>query len=46
MAIAMLFLIAKIPSLLSRFPSMALPNVEGIGRMLGTVLVAARLLAA
>ena len=45
LAIAMLFLVAKIPDLLARFPSMAVPGWQGIGRVIGTFLIGARLLA-
>jgi hypothetical protein len=46
LAIAMLFLVAKIPDLLGRFPSVAVQGSQGISRILGTFLVGARLLAA
>ena len=45
LAIAMLFLVAKIPDLLSRFPSMAVTNSQGIGHVISTSILAARLLA-
>jgi hypothetical protein len=45
LAIAMLFLVAKVPDLLARFPSMSGQGTQGIGRLLGTILVGARLLA-
>ncbi len=46
LAIAMLFLVAKIPDLLSRFPSMGITNSQGIGHLISTAIIAARLLAA
>lgn len=46
LAIAMLFLVAKIPDLLSRFPSMAVTNSQGVGHLISTAIIAARLLAA
>ncbi len=46
MAIAMLFLVTKIPNLLSRFPSMAGTNAQGIGHLISEAIIAARLLAA
>jgi hypothetical protein len=45
LAIAMLFLVAKVPDLLARFPSMSGQGTQGIGRLLGTILVGVRLLA-
>jgi hypothetical protein len=42
----MLFLVAKIPDLLGRFPSIAVQGSQGISRILSTVLLGARLLAA
>ena len=45
LAIAMLFLVAKIPDLLAHFPSMSVPNTQGIGRVISTVIIGARLLA-
>ena len=45
LAIAMLFLVAKIPDLLARFPSMSGQGTQGIGRIIGTIIVGARLLA-
>ena len=44
LAIAMLFLVAKIPDILARFPSMSVQGSQGIGRVIGTILVGARLL--
>lgn len=46
LAIAMLFLVAKIPDLLGRFPSMSVQGSQGIGRVLSTIIIGARLLAA
>lgn len=46
MAIAMLFLVAKVPDILSRFPSMGVSPSRGIGQLISTTIVAARLLAA
>ena len=46
MAIAMLFLVAKVPDILSRFPSMGVSPSRGIGHLISTTIVAARLLAA
>lgn len=46
LAIAMLFLVAKVPDLLGRFPSMSIQGSQGVGRALGTIIVGARLLAA
>lgn len=46
MAIAMLFLVTKIPNLLSRFPSMGGTNAQGIGHLISEAIIAARLLAA
>jgi len=45
LAIAMLLLVAKIPDLLGRFPSMAIQGSQGIGRFISTIIVGARLLA-
>ena len=45
LAIAMLFLVAKIPDLLARFPAMSVQGTQGIGRVIGSILIAARLLA-
>lgn len=45
LAIAMLLLVAKIPDLLARFPAMSVQGTQGIGRMIGSIIVAARLLA-
>lgn len=45
LAIAMLFLVAKIPDLLARFPAMSVQGTQGIGRVIGSIIVAARLLA-
>ncbi|GCE09193.1 hypothetical protein [Dictyobacter aurantiacus] len=45
LAIAMLFLVAKVPDLLARFPSMSIQGSQGIGRVIGTIIVGARLLA-
>jgi hypothetical protein len=44
LAIAMLFLVAKIPDILARFPSMSVPGTQGIGRVIGTIIVGTRLL--
>ncbi len=44
LAIAMLFLVAKIPDLLGRFPSMSVQGSQGIGRLIGTIIIGARLL--
>jgi hypothetical protein len=41
----MLFLVAKIPDLLARFPSMSSQGTQGIGRLIGMIIVGARLLA-
>lgn len=46
LAIAMLFLVAKIPSLLARFSAMPVQSGQGIGQIIGTIVVGARLLAA
>lgn len=46
LAIAMLFLVAKIPDLLARFASMSLQGTQGISRIIGTIIIGARLLAA
>lgn len=48
LALAMLFLVAKIPDLLGRFPSIGVQGSQGIGigRVISTVLIGARLLAA
>lgn len=45
MGIAMLYFVAKVPSLLSRFPSMGVSNSQGIGHLISSTLLAARLLA-
>jgi hypothetical protein len=45
LAIAMLFLVAKIPDLLARFPSMSVQGSQGIGRVINTIIIGARLLA-
>jgi hypothetical protein len=45
LAIAMVFLVAKVPDLLARFPSMSGQGTQGIGRLIGTIMVGARLLA-
>jgi hypothetical protein len=45
LAIAMLFLVAKIPDLLGRFPSIGVQGSQGIGRVISTVIIGARLLA-
>lgn len=45
LAIAMLFLVAKVPDLLARFSSMSGQGTQGIGRLIGTIMVGARLLA-
>ncbi len=44
LAIAMLFLVAKIPDLLGRFPSMAVQGSQGISRIISTVIIGSRLL--
>jgi hypothetical protein len=44
LAIAMLFLVAKIPDVLARFPSMSVQGTQGIGRIIGTIIIGARLL--
>jgi hypothetical protein len=44
LAIAMLFLVAKIPDLLGRFPSMAVQGSQGISRIISTVIIGTRLL--
>jgi hypothetical protein len=44
LAIAMLFLVAKIPDLLGRFPAMSVQGSQGVGRIIGTILIGARLL--
>ncbi|GHO50840.1 conjugal transfer protein TrbL family protein [Ktedonospora formicarum] len=44
LAIAMLFLVTKIPSLLARFSAMPVQSGQGIGQMIGTIVVGARLL--
>ena len=44
LAIAMLFLVAKVPDILARFPSMSVQGTQGIGRVIGTIIVGARLL--
>jgi hypothetical protein len=46
LAIAMLFLVAKIPSLLARFSAMPVQSRQGIGQVISTLVVGARLLAA
>jgi hypothetical protein len=45
LAVAMLFLVAKIPDLLARFPSLSGQGTQGIGHIIGTIIVGARLLA-
>lgn len=45
MATAMLFLVAKVPTLLSRFPSTAGTTVQGIGNLISEAMIAARFLA-
>ena len=45
MAIAMLFLVAKIPDLLARFPSMSVQGTAGIGQVISTIIIGSRLLA-
>jgi hypothetical protein len=45
LAIAMLFLVAKIPDLLAHFPSMGVQGSQGIGRVISTIIIGARLLA-
>jgi hypothetical protein len=45
LAIAMLFLVAKIPDLLGRFPSIGIQGSQGIGRVISTIIIGARLLA-
>ena len=44
LAIAMLFLVAKIPDLLGRFPSMAVQGSQGISRIISTIIIGTRLL--
>jgi hypothetical protein len=44
LAIAMLFLVAKIPDLLGRFPAMSVQGSQGVGRLIGTIIIGARLL--
>ena len=46
LAVAMLFLVVKIPDVLGRFPSMSVQGSQGIGQVLGTIVIGARLLAA
>lgn len=45
LAIAMLFLVAKIPDLLARFPSMSAQGTAGIGQVISAIIIGARLLA-
>jgi hypothetical protein len=45
LAIAMLFLVAKIPDLLGRFPSVGVQGSQGIGQVISTIIIGARLLA-
>jgi hypothetical protein len=44
LAVAMLLLVAKIPDLLGRFPSIGVQGSQGIGRVISTVIIGARLL--
>jgi hypothetical protein len=46
MAVAMLYLVAKIPALIGRFPSMGVNASQGVGQVIGSVLLFARLIAA
>jgi hypothetical protein len=45
LAIAMMFLVAKIPDLLGRFPSVGIQGSQGIGHVISTIIIGARLLA-
>lgn len=45
LAVAMLLLVAKVPDLLGRFPSMSVQGSQGIGRVISTIILGARLLA-
>ncbi|BCL83602.1 hypothetical protein ccbrp13_60670 [Ktedonobacteria bacterium brp13] len=44
LAISMLLLVGKIPDMLARFPSMAVPTTQGVGRLIGEMVVAIKLL--
>jgi hypothetical protein len=46
LAIAMLFLVAKIPDALARFPALSVQGTQGMSQFLTTIMMGARLLAA